>query len=92
MSEEELVEVELLSTDPSAVAAVRQTMQGLKGGDLLERDGRFFVPAGFPAWAAERQGYVKRLMPSAPSGPGQHGDDRASQDPEPDQGGRPPPR
>lgn len=61
----ELVEVELWNTEPQAVEAVRRTMQALKpGGDLIEKDGRFFVPSGFPAWAAERQGYVKRLVPT----------------------------
>lgn len=60
--EPKMIEVELHSTEPSAVEATRATMRALPGGDLIERDGRFFVPAGFPAWAAERQGYVKRIV------------------------------
>jgi hypothetical protein len=62
VSEVKLVEVEVWSTEQSAVDAVRSTMRSLPGGDLVERDGRFFVPDGFPSWAAERQGYVKRLV------------------------------
>ena len=59
-----VVEVELHSTEPVAVSAVRRTLAGLPGGGgvLLERDGRYFVSEGFCAWACERQGYVKRVI------------------------------
>lgn len=59
-----LVEVELWSTDPSAVAAVRKTLSDLPGGaaELTERDGKYFVPDGFPAFACANQGYVKRVV------------------------------
>jgi len=59
---EAFIEVELWSTDPSAVKATRETLLQLPGGKLIEREGRYFVPAGFPAWACERQGYVKRVL------------------------------
>lgn len=55
-------EVELHSTDPSAVQATRQTIEALPGGSLTERDGHFYIPRGFVLWAAERQGYVKRIL------------------------------
>lgn len=60
----QLVEVELRSTDPSAVAAVRATIAMLPGGGrLVESDGRFFLLGGdFLAFACERQGYVKRVI------------------------------
>jgi hypothetical protein len=57
-----MVEVELLSIEPSAVEAVRVTLAQLPGGRLLEHEGRYYVPAGFVAWACERQGYVKRVI------------------------------
>jgi hypothetical protein len=65
--ESDLVEVELHSTDPVAVAATRATLQALPGGGagLIERGGRFFVQNGFPAFACERQGYVKRVIREA---------------------------
>ena len=58
------IEVELWSVDPLAIESVRATMRQLPGGDLIEREGRFYVPNGFPAWAAERQGYVRRCLGS----------------------------
>lgn len=58
------VEVELWSIEPGAVEATRKTLQALRPvpGDLWEKDGKFYVTEGFPALAAERQGYVKRLI------------------------------
>lgn len=53
-------EVELHSTVPEAVAAVRATVQMLQGGELLELDGRYYVPCGFVVWACVHQGYVKQ--------------------------------
>ena len=61
-----LIEVELHSTEPSAVEATRNTIAML-GGSLTERDGRYFVPAGFIAFACERQGYVRRVLPEDPA-------------------------
>jgi hypothetical protein len=62
----DLVEVELHSKDPVAVAATRATLETLPGGGcLIERGGRFFVQNGFPAFACERQGYVKRVIREA---------------------------
>jgi len=55
-----LAEVELHSTEPGAIDATRATLESLPDGFLLERDGRYFVPAGFVEWAAVNQGYVKR--------------------------------
>lgn len=62
----ERVEVELHSTEPSAVEATRQTFRALAGGshDLVEEDGKFYVVTdnpGFVRFAAERQGYVRRV-------------------------------
>lgn len=57
------VEVELHSTEPSAVEATRETLESLPGGvRFLEEDGRYYVTAGFGAFAAERQGYVRRVL------------------------------
>jgi hypothetical protein len=58
-------EVELWSTDPSAVAAVRHTIQQLPPGNglLFEEDGHWFLVGNdFLRWACERQGYVKRVI------------------------------
>lgn len=58
-------EVELHSTDPSAVQAVFQTISQL-GGLLYERDGRYFVDSykpDFLKFAVVQQGYVKRVVP-----------------------------
>ena len=62
------VEVELWSTAPEAVEATRNTFKMLPGGaagdTFLEEDGHFFVKAGFPEFAAVKQGYVKRVTPT----------------------------
>lgn len=58
------IEVELWSTDPSAIEAVSQTLEQL-GGMLFERDGRWFIGTlnpGFIAFAVTQQGYVKRVI------------------------------
>lgn len=59
-----LIEVELHSNEPSAVEAVRSTLKMLPmGGAVLhERDGKFYVPDGFAAFACENQGYVRRVI------------------------------
>lgn len=59
-----MVEVELHSTDPSAVEAVRGTLDQLHGGPwyLVEQDGKWYIPDGFCAFACEQQGYVKRVI------------------------------
>lgn len=56
------VEVELHSREPGAVAATRATILSFPKGEWHEESGRYFVPAGFVAWAAERQGYVRRIV------------------------------
>lgn len=59
------VEVELHSADPSAVEAVKNTFAMLPGclpDSFVERDGRFYVRSGFAAFAAENQGYVRRIL------------------------------
>lgn len=56
------VEVLLHSYEPSAIEATRKTMLGLRGAELREEGGRYFIPDGFAAWAAERQGYVARVI------------------------------
>lgn len=61
-----MVEVELWSVDPQAVAATRATIEMLPGWvpgmpGLLEDGGRFYVCDGFIAFACERQGYVKAV-------------------------------
>ena len=58
------VRVELLSTEPSAVAAVRSTIETLPmGGQLLEECGEFYIVGPhFVVWAAQRQGYVKKVL------------------------------
>lgn len=60
------MEVILHSTAPEAVAATRQTIEGLPcaEGALREEEGRFYVPRGFTAWACERQGYVREVKHS----------------------------
>lgn len=60
-------EVELLSVDPSAVAAVRATLaMAPLSAELAEEDGRWFiVGSDFACWAAVQQGYVKRAVPKA---------------------------
>lgn len=62
LEQEDLVEVELHSRAQTAVEATRLTIEGLPGGKLLEECGRYFVPRGFVAWAAVRQGYVRRVL------------------------------
>jgi hypothetical protein len=59
------VKVELWSEDPSAVAAVRNTISMLPGGgSLLEEGGAFYLEGPeFVAWACEHQGYVRRVLP-----------------------------
>jgi len=55
------VEVELHSTSPAAVSAVRAAMVALPGINtepFIDKAGRYYVPAGFAADAAVRQGYV----------------------------------
>lgn len=65
------VEVELWSTEPSAVDGVRWTIERLPGGStLVGRDGRFYLSGGdlkFVAWACEKQGYVKRIVGKVPN-------------------------
>jgi hypothetical protein len=61
------VEVELHSTEPSAVDATVATIEDLGGRLLPDADGRWFLfgydkPLDFIVWAAERQGYVKRVI------------------------------
>lgn len=59
-----LVEVELHSTERSAIDATCKTIEALPGGMFIERpDGSFLVPGGAVAWMAERQGYVRRVLP-----------------------------
>ncbi len=62
-------EVEIHSTDPSAVDAVRHTLDQLPGGPalLIEESGKFFlVGDDFVMWACERQGYVKKVHRTPP--------------------------
>lgn len=65
--------VELHSTAPAAVEAVRATLSMLPGnGVLVEDEGCWFVeaPAGFGfdflQFALARQGYVKRVVEDRP--------------------------
>lgn len=78
-----LVEVELWSADPAAVEAVRATLKQLPGGaaDLVERDGKFFVADGFPAYACQNQGYVKRVIRSSATPSDSPGEGAASSPP-----------
>lgn len=62
MSTETMTEVTLHSTEPGAVAAARRTIEALPGGALVEKDGRYYVPRGFVAWAVLQQGYVRSAM------------------------------
>lgn len=57
-------EVELWSPDPAGAAAVRATVAlAPLSAELVEEGGRFFlVGSDFAAWAAEKQGYVKRVV------------------------------
>lgn len=69
MGRERLVEVELHSTEPSAVEATRSTIRMLHPAgshDLIEKDGRYYIHDGFCAFACERQGYVKMVLRPAP--------------------------
>ena len=59
-------EVELHSKDPRAIEATVQTIKEL-GGVLHYANGKHYLrgasrPLDFIAWAAERQGYVKRVV------------------------------
>lgn len=56
-----MIELELHSNHPEVVEATRSTIK-LLGDDLIEKDGKFFVSKDFTAWAAVRQGYVKRRI------------------------------
>jgi hypothetical protein len=44
--------------------ATRATVRMLPGGgDIVEKDGRFYLSGPpFVAWACERQGYIKRVV------------------------------
>lgn len=55
--------VELHSTDPGAVKAVRATIAMLPGGgELVEENGSFYLNGSdFLIFACERQGYVKSV-------------------------------
>lgn len=58
------IEVELHSTEESAVEATRNTLLMLCAM-LFERDGRWFLSTtnpGYVAFAAESQGYVRRVI------------------------------
>lgn len=64
MSERKEFEVELHSTNPSAVEATRQTLLQL-GGFLYEQDGRYFIDSlkpDFLKFAVVQQGYVRRVI------------------------------
>ena len=57
--------VELWDTSESCVEAVRQTLGQLPGGNslLIEEGGNWYVVGSeFSVWAAEHQGYVKRVL------------------------------
>lgn len=58
------VEVQLWSSEPEAVSAVRRTIeQAPLSAVLTEEDGRFFIEGSpFAVWAAEKQGYVKGIV------------------------------
>ena len=60
-------QVELHSTDPSAIEAVRNTITMLPGGGLLEEEnGNFYlVGSAFLVFACQRQGYVKAVRGQA---------------------------
>ena len=54
-------EVELHSMEESGVAATRATLKMI-GGELTVEDGKAYVEGpDFVFWAAERQGYVRRV-------------------------------
>jgi hypothetical protein len=64
------VQVDLWSDDPQAVESVRSTLQQLPPGNslLIEEDGKFYlIGSDFTVWACERQGYVKKVIRTAPS-------------------------
>lgn len=64
---EGLVEVEPHSTDHDGIEALRETLRSLPGSpELSRRAGRWFVADGFPAYACEHQGYVRRIIRAAP--------------------------
>jgi hypothetical protein len=59
-----MVEVLLHQVHSEAVAATRYAIEHLPGGaKLIERDGRWFIDGpDFVVWAAERQGYVAKVI------------------------------
>lgn len=63
----ERIEVELHSTDPDSVEAMRGLLkQAPLNSTLEEADGKFFVVTanpGFLLFALANQGYVKRVIP-----------------------------
>jgi len=59
-------EVVLHSMDPAAIENTRSTLAFL-GGSLTVEDGRAYVEGPeFTFWAAERQGYVARVIRDDP--------------------------
>ncbi len=60
------VEVEPMSTEPDAIAATKSTFEllGPAAGPepFKEYEGKYYVREGFARFAAERQGYVKRVV------------------------------
>lgn len=56
------VEVKLHGTDPEAVETARKQIEELPDGALLVKDGRYFVPDGFVAWAVVHEGYVQAVV------------------------------
>lgn len=63
---EDEIEVELHSTEPSAVEATRSTLaMAPLDSKLIERNGKFYVQTsnpGFIRFALEQQGYVRRIV------------------------------